>query len=70
MYSPGHVRPTGNVWPEDLHLLVEAVVEDQGVGHGQPMGLHGVQEPVVEVAHIWVVEICHLWPGVASTHSG
>ena len=40
-----------------LHLLVDAVVEQEVVGHAHAVGLHGVPLAVVEVAHIRVVEV-------------
>ena len=40
-----------------LHLLVDAVVEQEVVGHAHAMGLHGVALAVVEIAHIGVVEV-------------
>ena len=38
-------------------MLVEVVVEDEAVGDGEAVRLHGVALPVVEVAHSGVEEI-------------
>jgi len=53
----GHVMRGRDVGPEDLHLLVEAVVQDQGVGHAHAMRLHRMPGPVVEAANNRVVEV-------------
>ena len=66
--SPVHIWTIGNVRPVDLHFLVEPVVEDQGVGHCQSLGLHGVEGAVVEVSNIRVVEVSHPRPGVTGGH--
>ena len=34
--------PTNQRWITDLHLLVEAIVEDEGVREGQSVWFHGV----------------------------
>jgi len=40
-----------------LHLTVEAVREDEVVGHFYAVGFHGVRGAVVEVAYVRLVEI-------------
>ena len=45
--------------PVDLHLPVEAVVEEKVVRHPHPVGLHGVALPIVVVPDITVVVVTH-----------
>ena len=45
--------------PVDLHLPVEAVVEEEVVGHPHPVGLHGVALAIVVVPYITVVVVTH-----------
>ncbi len=59
----GHVMRGCNVGSEDLHLLVEAVVQDQRVGHAQAVRLHRMAGSVVEVSHIRIVEVNNLFLG-------
>ena len=40
-----------------LHLTVEAVGEDEVVGHFYAVGFHGVGGAVVEVAYVGLVEV-------------
>ena len=61
--EPGHVVGGGNVGPEDLHLLVEAVVQDQGVGDTETMRLHWVARAVVEAPDVGVVKVDNLLLG-------
>ncbi len=61
-----HVMRRRDVGPEDLHLLVEAVVQDQRVGHAQAVRLHRMAGSVMEVSHIRIVEVNNLFLG---THS-
>ena len=42
-----HYRREADVTHEDLHLLVQAVVHHERVGHADAMGLHGMRGPVV-----------------------
>ena len=35
-----------------LHLLVEPIVENKGVGDAESVGFHRVQLTIVEVAHL------------------
>lgn len=44
----------------DLHLLVEAIVHDQAVGHAYTVWLHRVTGDVGIVTHVGVVEVSHL----------
>ena len=46
-----------DVGPEDLHLLVKAIVQDQGVGHAKAVRLHWMSGSIVEVANFGVVEV-------------
>ena len=57
--EPGHIGPGGDVGAEDSETLVQAVVEDEAVGNGKSVGLHGVARAVVEVAHLRVIEVDH-----------
>lgn len=51
------------VWSIDFHFLVEAIVHDQTMGDGQTVWFHWMTGPIVEAAHIRIVEIrdfpCH-----------
>lgn len=58
-----HVVRAGPVRPVDLHLVVQPVVEHQAVYDGQTVRLHRVRRPVVEVAHVRVVEVKHAFVG-------
>ena len=40
-----------------LHLLVDAVVQKEVVGHADTVGLHRMTLSVVEVAHVGVVKV-------------
>lgn len=46
----------GFVWSEtthvDLHFPVQAIVEEEVVGHADPVGLHGMTLAIVVVPHI------------------
>lgn len=42
---------------KDLHLFVQAVVHDEGVGHADPVGLHGMPWAVVVVANVRVEKV-------------
>lgn len=55
-----HVVGAGTVRPVNLHFPVEAVIENEAVNHGEPVRLHGMARPVVEVTHLRVVEVRHL----------
>ena len=44
----------------DLHLLVQAIIHDQGVGHSDAMRLHGVTSVVGIVSDVRVVEVSDL----------
>lgn len=45
----------------DFHLLVEAVVHDQTVGHPYAMRLHGMAGIVGVVSDIRVIKVCDLF---------
>ena len=45
---------------------MKAVVEDQGMRDSDPVRLHGVELAVVEITHVWVVEVSHFGPTVAA----
>mmetsp|Transcript_21755 Transcript_21755/g.64501 ORF Transcript_21755/g.64501 Transcript_21755/m.64501 type:complete len:428 (+) Transcript_21755:163-1446(+) len=49
----------GRARPVDLHLLVEAIVEQQVVSHANTMRLHGMALAIVVVANVRVVEVAH-----------
>jgi len=74
--EPRHGRGTDETRAEDVHLFVEAVVDDEVVRHADAVGFHGVALAVVVVAHLGIVEVrdataggggggggchCHLW---------
>lgn len=61
--EPAHVMRTRPVRPVDLHLVVQPIVEHQAVNDRQPVGLHRVRRPVMEVAHVRVVEVKHPFVG-------
>lgn len=44
----------------NLHLLVQAIIHDQAVGHSYAMRLHGMSSIVGIVSDIRVVEVCDL----------
>ena len=43
----------------DLHAVVEGVVDNQVVGHADPVGFHWMTLDVVLVADAWLVEVAH-----------
>ena len=45
--------------PVDLHLPVEAVVEEQVMGHPHPVRLHGMALAIIVVANVTVVVVTH-----------
>ena len=61
--EPGHVVRGRDVGPEDLHLLVEAIVQDQGMRNTETVRLHGVAGPIVEAPDIGVVKVDNLLLG-------
>lgn len=61
--EPAHVVGAGPVWPVDLHLVVQPVIQDQTVDDRQTVRLHRVRRTVVEVAHVRVVEVKHSFAG-------
>jgi hypothetical protein len=53
--------------PVDLHPTVEPVVDDEVVGHPDPVGLHRMPLPVVVIPYARLVEVAHspflrVWP--------
>ena len=48
----GHLVAGHRLWPEDLHLAVQAVIHDEVVRHANAVRLHGVPLPVVIVADL------------------
>ena len=52
-----HVMGCGNVGPEDLHLLVQAVVQDKGMGYAESVRLHRMAGAVVEVSDDRVIKV-------------
>ena len=52
-YLSGFVRPV------DLHLSVEAIVEEKVVGHPHSVRLHGMSLAIIVVAYVTVVVITH-----------
>ena len=53
------VAVAGGVGAQHLHLVEEAVLRQQRVGHADAVRLHRVALPVVVVAHLRVVEVAH-----------
>jgi hypothetical protein len=45
---------------EDLHVLKQAVVGKESMGHSNAMGLHGVTLAIIVIADFWIVEIANL----------
>ena len=45
----------------DLHLSVEAVVEEEVVGHAYPMRFHGVPLSVVVITNVACIERQWQW---------
>ena len=45
--------------PVHLHLPVEAIVEEEVVGHPHPVRLHGMSLAIVVVANVTVVVVTH-----------
>lgn len=43
-----------------LKIIVQAIVQDEGMCHFDAVRLHGVLVTVVIVANLWVVEVCDL----------
>lgn len=56
----GHLLAGGLVRSVDLHFAVEAVVEQQVVGHPHAVGLHRVSLAIVVVADVAVVVVADL----------
>jgi len=54
-------RPTKSVERRkthvDLHLLVQAIVHDQAVGHSNAVWLHGMSRDIGVVSDIRVIEV-------------
>mmetsp|Transcript_28772 Transcript_28772/g.57964 ORF Transcript_28772/g.57964 Transcript_28772/m.57964 type:complete len:83 (-) Transcript_28772:183-431(-) len=53
----GHFIRSGGMGAIAFHLAVEAVGEDEVVGHFYAVGFHGVGGAVVEVAYVGLVEV-------------
>ena len=53
------VGGVGRVGAVDLHAVVEGVVDNQVVGHADPVGFHWVTLDVVLVADARLVEVAH-----------
>mmetsp|Transcript_8011 Transcript_8011/g.32957 ORF Transcript_8011/g.32957 Transcript_8011/m.32957 type:complete len:411 (-) Transcript_8011:6-1238(-) len=53
----GHVLGGRERRAKHLHLLVDAVVQKEVVGHADTVGLHRMTLSVVEVAHVGVVKV-------------
>mmetsp|Transcript_13005 Transcript_13005/g.22182 ORF Transcript_13005/g.22182 Transcript_13005/m.22182 type:complete len:83 (+) Transcript_13005:236-484(+) len=53
----GHFIRSGGMGAIAFHLTVEAVGEDEVVGHFYAVGFHGVGGAVVEVAYVGLVEV-------------
>ena len=45
-------RPNGDCTYVDLHFSVEAIVEEEIVGHAYTMGLHGMALAIVEITDV------------------
>ena len=48
---------SGLVRPVNLHLAIEAVVEEEVVGHPHPVRLHRVSLSIVVISYVTVVII-------------
>ena len=46
-------------WPVDLHPTVELVLDDEVVGHPDPMGRHRMLLPVVVLPYARLIEVAH-----------
>ena len=57
------IRGRGGPGAVTVHLVMKSITQDQGVGHADPVGLHGVAWPVVEAADVRVVEVGDLRGG-------
>lgn len=54
---PAHVLVPGGEGSEDLHLVVETIVQEQVVRHPYPVRLHGVTHAIVVVPDLRVIEV-------------
>lgn len=52
--------PSSNSKEAHLNLIIQAVMQNQVIGQGDAVRLHGVVKSIVERSNVWVVEICHL----------
>lgn len=59
--EPTHIVRRRFVGPIDLHLLVQVVSQHQAVYDREPVGLHGMSRSVMEVPHVRIVEVRHLF---------
>lgn len=68
--EPAHVLRAGPVRPVDFHFIIQTVVQHQAVYDGQTVRLHRMRRPVMEIAHVRVVEIKHAFVGHVCTVGG
>lgn len=61
--EPAHVMSAGAVRPIDFHLVVKPVVQHQTVYDRQTVRFHRMRRPVMEVAHVRVIEVEHAFIG-------
>lgn len=47
-----HGPLTQHLWANYLHLFVQAIPNDQAMGHADAVRLHGVPFPIVDVANL------------------
>ena len=59
-------KPVAWPWWQYLKIVVQAIVQDEGVCHLDAMRLHRMLIAVMVVANFWVIEVCYLSRNVKS----
>lgn len=59
-------KPVAWPWWQYLKIVVQTIVQDEGVCHLDAMRLHRMLIAVMVVANFWVVEVCYLSRNVKS----